>query len=585
MLANTLPVRITLEEDSVEKAVRKTHALLAELLHHEQAPLALAQRCSGVSPPTPLFTALLNYRYSLAREASGATPLWEWLEVLYSEERTNYPVVMSIDDLGEGYRLIAQVQASVEPMRLCEYMSTALEHIIDALERAPYRLMRSIEVLSEAERRQVLYDWNATEMDYPKETCVHELFEAQVEKTPDAVAVMCGDESLSYRELNARANRLANHLIQLGVEPDARVAIGVERSVEMVVGLLAILKAGGAYVPLDPAYPPDRLMWMLNDSAPLALLTQESLYDRWGTVPERVAVVEVDADSDDWDQLPSFNTEPTTLALTSKHLAYVIYTSGSTGLPKGVMIEHRSLVNYICWIRQAYYGRSHGGSPTVFSISFDAGVTTMFGALVSGQPLTILPAGEEVAHICMGPARDPPYSLLKVTPSHLKLINQELRCSKADSPTEALMTGGEAMVPADIAFWQQRFPGVRLVNHFGPTETTVGCATFEITQDVSRWQSIPDRPSNWKHAAICIGLRAATSTDWGAGRTVHRRLWLGSRLSKSFGADRRALRRQPLRRTRQPHVQDRGSGPVASKRRNRLPRSSRSSGEVTRFPY
>ena len=254
------------------ESVRRTHGLLAALLRHEHAPLALAQRCSGVPAPLPLFSALLNYRYSPPEDDTGAQPAWEGIEALGGEERTNYPLTLSVDDLGEGFVLVAQVQQETGAERICEFMCTALAHLAEALERAPDRAMRSLEVLPEAERDRILVEWNATEAEYPSDKCVHELFEAQAEKTPEAVAVEFEDERLTYGELNARANRLAHHLIGLGVKPDDRVAICVERSLEMVVGLLAILKAGGAYVPLDPAYPAARLSFMLKDSAPLALL-------------------------------------------------------------------------------------------------------------------------------------------------------------------------------------------------------------------------------------------------------------------------------------------------------------------------
>ncbi len=184
-----------------------------------------------------------------------------------------------MDDLGEGLGLTAQTEASVSAKRVCEYMRRALESLVTALETERGAAVSALEVMPEEERRRVLYEWNETGVEYPDNKCIHELFEEQVKKTPKAEAVVFGDASLSYEELNRRANRLAHYLRELGVKPDERVAICVERGLEMVVGLLGILKAGGAYVPLDPEYPVERLRYMLEDSGPVALLTQKQFVD------------------------------------------------------------------------------------------------------------------------------------------------------------------------------------------------------------------------------------------------------------------------------------------------------------------
>ncbi|HST58164.1 MAG TPA: AMP-binding protein, partial [Longimicrobium sp.] len=353
---NTLPVRIGVGAEAAEAAVRRTHALLADLLRHEHASLALAQRCSGVSAPAPLFTALLNYRYSGARgrpqeagQAGQAGQAGEGGRGIRTQERTNYPVMLSVDDLGDAFSLTAQVAAPAEAARVCRMMQAALAGLVEALETSPGRAIGSIDVLPEAERRQVVEAWNATDAEYPADRCIHEIFQAQAERTPDAVAVVFEGESLTYAELNARANRLAHHLRSLGVGPDARVAVCVERSAEMVVALLAVLKAGGAYVPLDPSYPAERLRYVLHDSAPAAVLTQRSL----AGVAVLFAGVEapvIDLESAVWADQPV--TDPAIEGLTPAHLAYVIYTSGSTGRPKGVAVPHRGVVNLLRSMRE-----------------------------------------------------------------------------------------------------------------------------------------------------------------------------------------------------------------------------------------
>ncbi|WP_196296886.1 AMP-binding protein, partial [Xanthomonas albilineans] len=203
-----------------------------------------------------MFTSLLNYRHGVQAEDAAETMAWEGIQTLSSHERTNYPLAVSIDDVGSGFTVNVQSQHPLVPGRIGAFLMQALAGLVDALVHAPETGVRDLDVLPEAERQQVLTQWNATAVDYPRDACVHELFEAQVARDPSAIALVQGEVSLTYGELNARANRLAHYLCALGLRPDNRVAICVRRSVEMVVALLAVLKAGGAYVPLDPAYPP-----------------------------------------------------------------------------------------------------------------------------------------------------------------------------------------------------------------------------------------------------------------------------------------------------------------------------------------
>ena len=352
LFINILPVRLRLGLVGAQACVEAAHRTLTELLRHEHASLVLAQRCSSVPAPAPLFTAFLNYRHSAGPDASfagGGLDGWDGIEVLATEDRTNYPLTLSVDDFGEGFWLTAQASGGVEPERVCAMMVRALEGLVEALEAEPEREMRRVDVLPAAERHQLLVEWNATEADYPKQACVHELFEAQAARSPESTAVVYEDQSLSYGELNTQANRLAHHLRGLGVRPDSRVAICVERSPEMVVGLMAILKAGGAYVPLDPAYPAERLGYMLQDSAPVLVLTHAAargaLSQAMAGLAEAPPVVDLDGTA--WSQACPDNLDPAAIGLNSAHLAYVIYTSGSTGTPKGVMVGHSACVNRI----------------------------------------------------------------------------------------------------------------------------------------------------------------------------------------------------------------------------------------------
>jgi amino acid adenylation domain-containing protein len=473
-LINTLPVRIRVDDEGVEASLRAAHAQLGRLLLREHASLALAQRCSGVQAPAPLFTSLLNYRRGPGAGAAHAASLAGAAEGrrLGGQERTNYPLTLMVDDVGEALALTAHAPASVGAERVCALMERALEALAEALEAAPDRPVGTLDVLPEAERRRVVEEWNRTEAADPGGSCVHALFEAQVERTPDAVAVVFEGERLSYAELNARANRLAHGLRELGVGPDARVAICVERGVEMVVALLAVLKAGGGYVPLDPEYPRDRLRHALEDSAPAALLTQDSLSGLFAGTP--VPVVSLDGGTASRAGLPA--TNPDAAGLAPRHLAYVIYTSGSTGRPKGVMVEHRSVARLFA-ATDAWFGFGADDVWTLFhSFAFDFSVWEIWGALLYGGRLVVVPREtarspeDFYALLCREGV-----TVLSQTPSAFRQLVAAQAAGGAEHRLRCVVFGGEALEPATLGPWFERNDDrrTRLVNMYGITETTV----------------------------------------------------------------------------------------------------------------
>src|SRR5262249_33189605 len=268
---------------------------------------------------------------------------------------SRFDLTLSLQEAGD--RIVGGVECATSLFergtvaRYLGYFRSLLEAMV--AEGGETQTIDRLPLLSTEERNQLLYEWNETDAEYPGEQCIHELFEEQVRKTPQAVALMCGAATLGYEDLNRRANRLARYLRDLGVKPDTRVAICVERGLEMVVGLFGVLKAGGAYVPLDPAYPAERLRYMLADSAPEALITQGKLTDLFNGLCEDLPVIDLDAIAIG-QEYPETNLDRAGLQLTSRHLAYVIYTSGSTGIPKGVAIEHRNAVNFITWARGSF---------------------------------------------------------------------------------------------------------------------------------------------------------------------------------------------------------------------------------------
>ena len=384
MFMNTLPVRINVGERSVRESVEQTHLLLAQMLRHEHAPLALAQRCSAVPASTPLFSSLLNYRHGAPKSASAADEAWSGIQVQGGEERTNYPVGISVNDHGDELSLSVKSDASVDPNRLIRYMQTSLAQLVAALEHSPKRPLASIDVLPASERHQLLVEWNATERPQAAEAFVHELFEAQAAAAPDAIAVEHDGAQLSYGELNARANRLARHLRSLGVRPEMRVGVCIERSVDMVVALLGVLKAGGAYVPLDPSYPLERLAYLVEDSAPALVLTHDRVSGEVLAMLREAGVraLDVVADAGLWSAEPSSDLDD--IGLTAQSLAYVIYTSGSTGNPKGVMVEHHQLASRLVGANDELGFGAGDVFPNLASPAFDIALFEVLMPLISG---------------------------------------------------------------------------------------------------------------------------------------------------------------------------------------------------------
>jgi amino acid adenylation domain-containing protein len=373
-------------------------------------------------------------------------------------------VALSVDDLGEAFLLAAQVAAPAEAERVCRMMHTALERLAEALELAPGRAIGSLDVLPEAERRMVLEEWNRTDAEYPADRCIHELFEARAERTPDAVAISFASAALTYAALDHAANRLANHLRRRGVRPETRVGICLERGPELVVAILAVLKAGGAYVPLDPAYPAERLAFMLADSGAPLLLTRLPLPE--GLPPHAAGIVCLDADR---ERIEAESARAPAAGVRPDQLAYVIYTSGSTGTPKGVMVSHRGVPN-LAYAQARRFGIDGTSRVLQFaSLSFDAAVAELFDALLAGATLVmasreaLLPGEGLLETLRRGRvtvATLPPSVLAILPPDDLP----ELR---------TVVSAGEAVDAVTVERWSV---GRTFVNAYGPTETTV-CAT------------------------------------------------------------------------------------------------------------
>ncbi len=371
--------------------------------------------------------------------------------------------------------------------RLVGHFQTLLEGIV----ARPEAHLSELSLLTESEHRQLVVEWNNTAAPFPEDKCIHELFEAQVAATPQAVAVIYEDSQLSYAELNAQANRLAHHLRELGVRPDTLVAICVERSLNMVVGLLAILKAGGAYVPLDPTYPKERLAFMLEDSAPVALLTQGRLENLFVDMAKDLPVIDLDTDGSRWADQSDANPDRHSEGLTPRHLAYVIYTSGSTGQPKGVMIEHKSLCNLITDVKSRYKITPEDRILQFAAIAFDMSIQDIFGALMLGATLVVrsdewIVGARKFWALCEKNG----VSVITLPTLFWQQLAQDDQ-TVIPSTVRRITIGGEAVSNKVLAAWfERRRYRPKLLNGYGPTEATIYSTSHEPSADSLRWQSI-----------------------------------------------------------------------------------------------
>ncbi len=399
-----------------------------------------------------------------------------------------FDLTLFLSEAGDELVGVFEYNTDLFDANTIEHMIGHFHTLLAAIAADPDASVARLPLLSAAERELILTIWNQTAAPYPHDRCIHHLLADQVARTPHALAARDARDALSYADLDARANQLAHHLQRHGVGPDHLVAILLERSLDMLVAVLATLKAGGAYLPLDGAYPHERLSFMLADARPTLLLARTPLLaDHLAHDPALPPVILIDQDAAVIADRP---VHVPTAAVTPDHLAYVIYTSGSTGTPKGALITHRGLVNYLWWAHHAY-PHTGQGAPVHSSLAFDLTVTSLYLPLLSGGRVDLLPndAGVEALTNALRAPGD--YTLVKITPAHLDMLNQQIPPAEAARCTQAFVIGGENLASETIAFWRTHAPQTRLINEYGPTETVVGCCVYTIAPDEPLGGSVP----------------------------------------------------------------------------------------------
>jgi len=397
---------------------------------------------------------------------------------LIDTRTAKFDLTLIVTELADGLRVQAEYSADLfDPVtmdRLLGHYGTLLEGIV----ANPDGRIQELPLLTEADHKQLLEQWNDTRQEFPMDVLLHGLFEDQVQRTPDAVAVIFEDRTLTYRELNQRANQLARHLRKLGIGPDVLVGLFLERSLEMVVGLFGVLKAGGAYVPLDPGYPAERLAFMMEDAVIPVLLTQADLVD---AVPKSSAkVLALDRD---WPSIALEGNRNLSAGTTAANVAYVIYTSGSTGRPKGAAIPHRAICNHMLWMQRVYPLTTVDSVLQKTPFSFDASVWEFYAALLVGGRLVMArPGGHRDGGYLARTIQDHNITTLRLVPSLLRVLLEEPEFENCKS-LRRVFCGGEALAVVLQESFFTCCPTASLHNMYGPTEAAIVSTSWTCRRD------------------------------------------------------------------------------------------------------
>ncbi len=481
-LVNMLALRTDLSgAPSFRELLRRVRGSALDAYAHQELPfekLVEALQPERSLSYTPLFQVMFTVENAAPALPETAGVTWQPFEIETATAKVD--LALSLRDGPQGLSGFFEYATDLFEAGTIERLVGHWQTLLAGIVAHPDQPITSLPILTEAERQRILVDWNATQAPYPADQCFHQLFEAQAARTPDAVAVVCASEQLTYRQLNERANQLAHYLRRMGVVSESLVGLYVRRSVDMLVGLLGILKAGGAYVPIDPSYPKERIAGMLEDCQARVLVTQASLAH---TLPAHQA--QIICLDQDWPTIAQERLDNPDSAVQADHLAYIIYTSGSTGKPKGVLVTHRGLPNVAELLRQQFQPGPASRVLQVASISFDASLWDVLMALPFGGTLYIATDEQRIP----GPAllrllQEQGITIATLTPSALAALPD------ANLPAlQVIVSTAEACTAEIVSRWAR---GRRFFNGYGPTETTIGATLAEC--DASGYTPSIGRP-------------------------------------------------------------------------------------------
>ncbi|MEH2030403.1 MAG: amino acid adenylation domain-containing protein [Nostoc sp.] len=490
---NTLVLRTNLAGNpSFEELLKRVREVALGAYAHQDLPFELL--VEELQPQrdlsyTPLFQVMFVLQNALmsALELPGLT-----LTPLESNsDSAKFDLTLQMTETEEGLVGSLEYNTDLFEENTIHRMAGHLQTLLEGIVANPQQRLSELPLLSESERHQLLREWNNTEVEYPQQLCIHHLFDAQVERTPDAVAVVFEDEQLTYWELNARANQLAHYLQALGVKPEVLVGICVESSLEMIIGLLAILKAGGAYVPLDPMYPPERLAFMLENADIFVLLTHKQLAERLSEYKGDVICFDADCEA-----IAQHSQENPVSDVTPDNLMYVIYTSGSTGKPKGAGVYQRSFANLMNWFVTEFDFTCNDCVLLISSLSFDLTQKNIYAPLLVGGELHLLSSGCYDAAQIVESVCNKQVTWLNCTPSAFyPLIDQGDKSLCMKKTLKYVFLGGEPISISRLKVWLDSIPcKTQIVNTYGPTECTDICAAYLVAQ-----------PEQWLEKLVPIG--------------------------------------------------------------------------------
>ncbi|MEL6558316.1 MAG: amino acid adenylation domain-containing protein [Bacteroidota bacterium] len=490
LFMNTLPMLLELHGDAYSY-INHSKDRLQELLNYEQTPLSKVHDWSGISTEVPLFSALLNYRHSTLRRSTTGYRNGNAEEVQSNvRQRTNYPFNVEIDDYGDDFKVtVILSDTGIEPASVVSYMEESLDALLNGIDHADSSTaLADLSIISEEQKHQILDVFNDTAVSYPKDQTVVDLFEQQTEKTPEATAIVFGGETLTYQELNERSNQLARYLGSKGVGPNVLVGICINRSLEMLVGILGILKAGGAYVPIDPEYPQDRSDYMLEDSGVKVLLSAGDCAESFLSKDN----LEIILLGQEWNQkVGKQSVKNLKRVADPDNLAYVIYTSGSTGKPKGVMNSHKGILNQLLWTQDTYGLTAEDVVLQKTTFSFDVSVWEILWPMISGAKLVFTRPGGQADVSSLKELIDAEQvTTIHFVPSMLGVFLSGSAVGDHSS-LRRVVCSGEALTVEQVRSFRSLYPNLRMDNLYGPTEASVHVTVWSVPEDVSTLTRVP----------------------------------------------------------------------------------------------